>query len=109
MRSLNTKARPATDSTSRTPNGAAARLDASETNAAPRAGAPVPRASAALGRGRWRKLLSYYRPHIGLLAADLACAILVSATALALPLCANIVVKHSRWPAAGRRGSIRST
>ena len=27
---------------------------------------------------RWRKFLSYYRPHIGLLIADLACAALVS-------------------------------
>src|ERR1700722_17429765 len=44
--------------------------------------------------GRWRKFLSYYRPHIGLLLADLACAILVSATALALPLLANYVVKR---------------
>ena len=43
---------------------------------------------------RWRKFLSYYRPHIGLLIADLACAVLVSATALALPLLANYVVKR---------------
>src|SRR5258706_1213454 len=43
---------------------------------------------------RWRKFLSYYRPHLGLLAADLACALIVSATALALPLCANYIVKH---------------
>src|SRR5580704_9495089 len=43
---------------------------------------------------RWRKFLSYYRPHLGLLAADLACAVLVSATALALPLLANYVVKR---------------
>jgi ATP-binding cassette, subfamily B, bacterial len=43
---------------------------------------------------RWRKFLSYYRPHPGLLAADLACAVLVSATALALPLLANYVVKR---------------
>ena len=43
---------------------------------------------------RWRKFLSYYRPHIGLLIADLACAVLVSATALALPLLANHVVKR---------------
>src|SRR5580698_9384565 len=47
-----------------------------------------------LRRERWRKFLSYYRPHIGLLIADLACAILVSATALALPLLANYVVKR---------------
>jgi ATP-binding cassette, subfamily B, bacterial len=43
---------------------------------------------------RWRKFLSYYRPHIGLLIADLACAVLVSATALALPLLANHVIKR---------------
>jgi len=41
-----------------------------------------------------RKFLSYYRPHIGLLLADLGCAVLVSATTLALPLCANYVVKR---------------
>jgi ATP-binding cassette subfamily B protein len=43
---------------------------------------------------RWRKFLSYYRPHLGLLTADLGCAVLVSATALALPLLANFVVKR---------------
>jgi ATP-binding cassette subfamily B protein len=37
------------------------------------------------------KFLSYYRPHLPLLMADLACAVLVAATALALPLCANYV------------------
>jgi ATP-binding cassette subfamily B protein len=47
-----------------------------------------------LAAGRWRKFLSYYRPHVGLLAADLACALLVAATALALPLCANYLVKR---------------
>ncbi|HZZ88639.1 MAG TPA: hypothetical protein VFE13_09940, partial [Caulobacteraceae bacterium] len=47
-----------------------------------------------LRRARWRKFLSYYRPHRALLAADLACAVLVSATALALPLLANYVVKR---------------
>jgi ATP-binding cassette, subfamily B, bacterial len=40
---------------------------------------------------RARKFLCYYRPHLGLLAADLACALLVAATAVALPLCANFV------------------
>jgi ATP-binding cassette, subfamily B, bacterial len=43
---------------------------------------------------RWRKFLSYYRPHLGLLIADLACAVLVSGTALALPLLANFVIKR---------------
>jgi ATP-binding cassette subfamily B protein len=51
---------------------------------------PPPRLSAA----RWRKFLSYYRPHLPLLAADLACAVLVSATTLALPLLANFVIKR---------------
>ena len=40
---------------------------------------------------RWRKFLSYYRPHLGLLIADLACVVLVSASALALPLLETIV------------------
>src|ERR1700735_4325087 len=59
--------------------------------------AAKPAARATLGRlrpERWRKFLSYYRPHIGLLIADLACAVLVSATALALPLLTNHVIKR---------------
>jgi len=52
----------------------------------------------AVDRGRrWsrmRKFLSYYRPHLPLLLADLLCAILVAGTALALPLCANIVTSR---------------
>jgi ATP-binding cassette subfamily B protein len=43
---------------------------------------------------RARKFVSYYRPHLPLLAADLGCALLVAATALALPLCANYVTKN---------------
>lgn len=45
-------------------------------------------------RARIVKFLSYYRPHLPLLAADLACAVLVSATALFLPICANHVTKR---------------
>ena len=41
---------------------------------------------------RARKFLLYYRPHLPLLAADLACALLVATTAVALPLCANYVI-----------------
>ncbi|NYJ09187.1 ATP-binding cassette subfamily B protein [Rhizobium leguminosarum] len=52
----------------------------------------------AVDRGRrWsrmRKFLSYYRPHLPLLLADLLCAILVAGTALAMPLCANIVTSR---------------
>ena len=47
-----------------------------------------------LSGARLRKFLSYYRPHVGLLLADLGCAALVSATTLALPLLANYVVKR---------------
>jgi ATP-binding cassette subfamily B protein len=45
-------------------------------------------------RARVHKFLSYYRPHLPLLAADLACALLVSLTALFLPLCANYVTRR---------------
>jgi len=40
------------------------------------------------------RFFSYYRNHMGVLAADLGCAVLVSATALALPLCANFIIKR---------------
>lgn len=43
---------------------------------------------------RLSKFLSYYRPHLPLLIADTLCAILVAAAAVALPICANIVVGH---------------
>ena len=45
-------------------------------------------------RSRARQFLSYYRPHLPLLTADLSCALLVAATALFLPLCANYVTKY---------------
>ncbi|MDO3433658.1 ABC transporter ATP-binding protein [Rhizobium sp. CBN3] len=43
---------------------------------------------------RMRKFICYYRPHLPLLLADLLCAILVAGTAVALPLCANIVTSR---------------
>jgi len=43
---------------------------------------------------RLRKFLSYFRPHLPLLMADIACAVVVAASAVALPLCANIVMGH---------------
>lgn len=61
--------------------------------------APSDEPKPALTRARLRRLLSYYRPHMPMLLADLACAVVVSATALALPLCANYVTK--RLAAAG--------
>ncbi|WP_375597548.1 ABC transporter ATP-binding protein [Devosia sp. Naph2] len=50
------------------------------------------REASARSRARWRRFLTYYRPHLPLLAAVLACAVLVSATAIALPLIANHIV-----------------
>ena len=52
-----------------------------------------PRDPACAGR-RLRKLLSYYRPHIPLLVADLACAVLVAATALVLPISASYITRQ---------------
>ena len=57
------------------------------TRARPSAAHPSPSKS----RQRWRKFLSYYRPHLPLLAADLAAALIVAAAAVAQPLVANLV------------------
>ena len=43
---------------------------------------------------RMKKLFSYYKPYLRLLFADMACALVVSATALLLPLCANHITKN---------------
>ena len=45
-------------------------------------------------KNRSAKLLSYYRPYLGLLALDLFCAAVISAIALILPLCARHVTGH---------------
>ncbi|MBU1306112.1 MAG: ABC transporter ATP-binding protein, partial [Alphaproteobacteria bacterium] len=50
--------------------------------------------AAVLWRRRFGKFVSYYRPHLPLLAAVLSCAVLVAGTALALPLCANYITSH---------------
>ena len=42
---------------------------------------------------RIRKFLSYYKPYRGLLLADLLGAIFISAAALLLPVCANVITK----------------
>lgn len=42
---------------------------------------------------RTKKFLSYYSPYRGLLLADMACALVVSASALALPLCIRYITK----------------
>ncbi len=43
---------------------------------------------------RVKKFFSYYRPYLRLLCADLACAFVVSAIALILPLCARYITQN---------------
>lgn len=43
---------------------------------------------------RLKKFLSYYKPYLGLFCADMACAIVVSATVLAIPLCIRYITKN---------------
>jgi len=43
---------------------------------------------------RTKKFLSYYKPYLGLFYADMACAIIVSAITLALPLCIRYITKN---------------
>jgi ATP-binding cassette subfamily B protein len=54
-------------------------------------GAKASAAPSALSRGG--KFLSYYKPYKGLFLADMACALVVAAITLALPLCARYVTK----------------
>jgi ATP-binding cassette subfamily B protein len=50
-------------------------------------------APSAVARARRKKFLSYYKPYLGLLCADMTCALLVSAVTLLLPLCAQYITK----------------
>lgn len=43
---------------------------------------------------RVRKFFSYYKPYLGLFYADMACAIVVSLTVLAIPLCIRSITKN---------------
>lgn len=43
---------------------------------------------------RMKKFLSYYKPYMGLFCADMACAVMVSAITLALPLCIRFITKN---------------
>jgi ATP-binding cassette subfamily B protein len=51
-------------------------------------------AAARRHRARFGRFISYYKPHLPLLAAVLSCAVLVAGTAIALPLLANAIVSH---------------
>jgi ATP-binding cassette, subfamily B, bacterial len=46
------------------------------------------------GKYRAKKFFSYYNPYKGLLLADLACALVVAAITLTLPLCARYITKN---------------
>src|SRR5712664_59518 len=43
---------------------------------------------------RSKKFLSYYKPYLGLFFADMACAFIVSAITLILPLCISYITKN---------------
>ena len=43
---------------------------------------------------RLKKFFSYYKPYLGLFYADIACAIIVSATTLSIPLCIRYITKN---------------
>ena len=45
-------------------------------------------------RSRGKKFLSYYKPYLDLFFADMACALIVSAVTLLLPLCAQYITKN---------------
>ena len=59
----------------------------------PSAKASPPPSVAAPRLSRGKKFLSYYKPYKGLFLADMACALIVAAITLALPLCARYVTK----------------
>ena len=61
---------------------------------AAKTGAAKTGADTARARARVHAFIGYYRPHLPLLAADLACAVLVAASALALPICASLVTRR---------------
>jgi ATP-binding cassette, subfamily B, bacterial len=43
---------------------------------------------------RMKKFLGYYKPYMGLFSADMACAFIVSAITLAIPLCIRYITKN---------------
>jgi ATP-binding cassette, subfamily B, bacterial len=51
-------------------------------------------APSAPAHSRGRKFLSYYKPYLGLFSADMACALVVSAVTLLLPLCARYITNN---------------
>ena len=66
----------------------------SAANDLPRAKAGSVSSAAAPTRSRGKKFLSYYKPYLGLFFADMACALIVSAITLLLPLGARYITKN---------------
>jgi ATP-binding cassette subfamily B protein len=54
---------------------------------------PTERPATRFAGSRARKFLSYYKPYRGLLLADLARALVISAAALLLPVCTNLIAR----------------
>ena len=63
-------------------------------NDLPAAKAGFASSAAAPAHSRGKKFLSYYKPYVGLFFADMACALIVSAITLLLPLCARYITKN---------------
>src|SRR5207253_6094848 len=53
----------------------------------------IERAALRVLGSRAKKFLSYYKPYLGLLLADLLCAVVISAAALLLPLGTNVIAQ----------------
>jgi ATP-binding cassette subfamily B protein len=77
-----------TDTITKEPNEQPTIHDLPQAKAGNRAGAAAPAPS------RGKKFLSYYKPYMGLFLADMACALIVSAITLLLPLCAQYITKN---------------
>src|SRR5689334_14252206 len=78
---------PSTDSITKKPSASTKRFPVSKAGSQPGAARPV-------HTPRSKKFLSYYKPYMGLLFADIACALIVSAITLLLPLCAQYITKN---------------
>jgi ATP-binding cassette, subfamily B, bacterial len=75
-----------TDSITKEPSAIPATNDLPEAKAGSASSAPV--------HSRSKKFLAYYKPYIGLFLADMACALIISAITLLIPLCSQYITKN---------------
>jgi ATP-binding cassette subfamily B protein len=73
---------------------AAEELPVANAGTANNAGDASSASAAAPAHSRGKKFLSYYRPYLRLFFMDMACALIVSAITLLLPLCARYITKN---------------